>query len=154
MGLQAVFQQVEQAFGPVNGVIHAAGITKELFHPLPTLHPAVCADQFRPKVNGLLVLHELLQGKALDFCILLSSLASVLGGLGMAAYAAVNLFMDAFAHQQNRQSDVHWLSVNLDGWQTEDEAHTTDRQGTGNVPAAFGSAISSATSSRSARPSC
>jgi acyl carrier protein len=58
-----------------------------------------------------------LQERELDFCLLLSSLSSVLGGLGFVAYSAANLFMDAFAHQHNQIHPVPWLSVNWDGWQ-------------------------------------
>jgi aryl carrier-like protein len=53
----------------------------------------------------------------LDFCVLFSSIAAILGGLGYAAYAAANLYMDAYAARRNRGSRVPWLSVNWDGLQ-------------------------------------
>jgi acyl carrier protein len=78
---------------------------------------AACDQHFMPKVKGLLVLEELLRGRKLDFCLLLSSLSSVLGGLGFVAYSAANNFMDAFAGQQNQAKSHPWISVNWDGWQ-------------------------------------
>jgi len=70
-----------------------------------------------------LVLGKVLQGRELDFCLLQSSLASVLGGLGFAAYAAANCFMDALAHKYKQIRYGPWISVNWDGWRFEEEWH-------------------------------
>jgi acyl carrier protein len=51
----------------------------------------------------------------------MSSLASVLGGLGFFASAAADNFMDAFAARHNQKSLVPWISVNWDGWRITDE---------------------------------
>jgi acyl carrier protein len=40
----------------------------------------------------------------------------VLGGLGYAAYAAANAFMDRFAETHTRTSGTPWLSVDWDPW--------------------------------------
>ena len=64
---------------------------------------------------GLYALERALEGRALDFCILTSSLASVSGGAGVSAYTAANIFMDTFAHKHNRASPVNWLSLNWVG---------------------------------------
>jgi acyl carrier protein len=52
----------------------------------------------------------------LDFCLLCSSLASILGGLGFIAYSAANVFMDAFVNQHRRTRHQRWTSVDWDGW--------------------------------------
>src|SRR5439155_9308428 len=70
-----------------------------------------------PKVHGLLALHEALEGLSLDFCLLTSSLSSVLGGVGYAAYAGANAFMDAFAARRRQEGGVAWVSVNWDQWE-------------------------------------
>src|SRR6185312_1008229 len=59
--------------------------------------------------------------KGIDFCLLFSSNAAILGGLGFVAYAAANLFMDAFSNRQNAMQDVPWISANWDGWPGEEE---------------------------------
>jgi acyl carrier protein len=82
-------------------------------------------------VHGLFVLDALLQAEKLDFCLLVSSLSTVLGGLGFAAYAAANQFMDAFAARQN-QLTTRWVSVNWDGWQF-DELKATSGAFLGNL---------------------
>ncbi|MDV3347347.1 beta-ketoacyl synthase N-terminal-like domain-containing protein [Leptothoe sp. LEGE 181152] len=114
--MQAALSQTEQKFGALNGVIHAVVLgAAQLFKPIQDITPADCKLQFQGKIDGLFILQELLGSKSLDFCLLISSLASLFGGLGHAAYAAANLFMDAFAHQHNQAFPTPWLSVNWDG---------------------------------------
>jgi acyl carrier protein len=102
-------------------VIHAAGVVGEAaYREIKEADPSSCAAQFQAKVHGVRVLERVLEGKPLDFCLLMSSLASLLGGIGQAAYAAVNLYMDAFARRHNRSGGVPWLSVNWDVWRIDD----------------------------------
>ena len=114
--MRAVIAQAERSFGPLHGVIHAAGITHGSHRFIQVLSPADCEPQFRAKVYGPLVLQRILKDKALDFCMLFSSLASILGGIGFAAYAAANAFLDAFVTAQNQANATQWVSVNWDGW--------------------------------------
>ncbi|BFH14940.1 non-ribosomal peptide synthetase [Paenibacillus melissococcoides] len=118
--MEAAIRQAEAAFGPLNGVIHAAGMTGDAaFRMLEETDEPLCEQHFRAKMYGLLVLERVLAGKDLDFCLLASSLSPMLGGLGFSAYAAANHFMDAFVHDRNRRQPVPWTSVNWDGWQLE-----------------------------------
>jgi polyketide synthase PksJ len=114
-------KQAENRFGTINGVIHAAGIVggDSSMTLIKDINPTQCELQFQAKVKGLLVLEKILHGKNLDFCVLMSSLSTVLGGLGFVAYSAANHFMDAFAFWKNRESAFSWLSVNWDGWQSQ-----------------------------------
>ena len=73
-------------------------------------------QQFQPKVYGTQVLNKLLENEPIDFYLLMSSLAGILGGVRFAAYAAANQFLDAFAHKNN-QNSASWCSVNWDGWE-------------------------------------
>ena len=116
--MQQAIKQAETRFGPLNAVVHAAGeLNKDTFLLVPQLGKRECERQFRPKITGLAVLEKVLEGRNLDLCLLTSSLSSVLGGLGYTAYAAANIFMDAFTRKHNRTSQQQWLSVNLDAWQ-------------------------------------
>ncbi|MBV9789425.1 MAG: acyltransferase domain-containing protein [Chloroflexi bacterium] len=120
--LRDVIRQSIERFDTLHGVIHAASAPGDrFFQPLGELDHAACAAHFQPKVAGLLALREALADQDLDFCALDSSLATVLGGLGYAAYAAANLFMNAFAHQQSSLSRAFWVSVNWDAWQLDDQ---------------------------------
>ena len=71
----------------------------------------------------MVVLEKVLAEQALDFCILFSSVSSVLGGLQFGAYAAANLFMDAFVAEHNRRHPNWWCSVNWDTWQVYEGQH-------------------------------
>ncbi|MEH2349579.1 MAG: SDR family NAD(P)-dependent oxidoreductase [Nostoc sp.] len=118
--MQSAIAQAEQQFGSLNGVIHAAGITKgESFEAIAKINRSNCEEQFHPKVHGLIVLQNVLQNKKLDFCFLFSSLSSVLGGLGHIAYSAANAFMDTFVYQHNQSYPISWSSISWDGWQIE-----------------------------------
>ncbi len=114
-------------FGALHGVLHLAGITEQgAIKPLSDLKRADCERQFRPKVSGSEVLAGALKDKRVDFCLLQSSLSSVLGGPGLAAYSGANLFMDLFARQQNKRGASTWLSINWDGWRFGDEPAAMD----------------------------
>jgi acyl transferase domain-containing protein len=117
--------RVEQAiaeararFGDIHGVVHAAGLLgPEDFGPIQGLSRAACERLFAAKVRGVLALEKLLADPEPDFWLLTSSLSAALGGLGYAAYAAGNVFLDHFAAEQNRKRRSRWASVDFDRWE-------------------------------------
>ncbi|GAB1541057.1 hypothetical protein NUACC21_37270 [Scytonema sp. NUACC21] len=115
-----VIAQASKSFGEIHGVVHAAGL--KLVGNIQAIGRSECEEQFRPTVQGLFVLEKVLQGKNLDFCLLVSSLSSILGVLGMAAYPATHLFTDAFVYKHNQTNSLPWLSVNWDNWLTAQAA--------------------------------
>ena len=120
--MRAVVETACRRFGGLNGVLHLAGVTEQgAVKAIQELSPADWDAQFRPKVLGSVVLSRVLADQNPDFCLLQSSLSSVLGGLGFAAYSGANLFMDLFARRQTRIGSFPWLSVNWDGWRFGDE---------------------------------
>jgi acyl transferase domain-containing protein/acyl carrier protein len=115
--MQQLVYQAEQQFGPINGVIHAAGEKGEsITRPIKFVDETVIKKQFYPKIYGLLTLEKIFRDKALDFCVFTSSLSPILGGLGFAAYSAANCFMDAFVYRYNRTKPKRWISVNWGDW--------------------------------------
>ncbi|UCH97876.1 MAG: SDR family NAD(P)-dependent oxidoreductase, partial [Candidatus Aminicenantes bacterium] len=117
--MQNVLLQSEEKFGPLSGVIHCAGnMGQHMFRSIKEISDLDCREQFRPKVYGLLVLEKLLKDRELDFCLLMSSTSSILGGLGFVAYSAANIFMDAYVFLHKRIHSTRWISVNWDVWQT------------------------------------
>lgn len=130
--MQEVLTLARERFGEIHGVIHAAGVRS--YNTVQEISLTECERQFRPKVQGLFALEEVLQGKELDFCLLISSLASVLGVLGQAAYPAAHIFMDVFAHRHNQTKPVRWLSVNWDNWLTEKIAELVTKTKAAELP--------------------
>jgi len=116
--MQVAIAQAFEHFGQIHGVIHAAGL--KLFGTIQEISKTECDKQLQANGHGLFVLEKVLQGTELDFCLLISSLASVIGALGMAAYPAAHLFADAFVHKHNQTSSVPWISVNWDNWLTHE----------------------------------
>jgi hypothetical protein len=76
--------------------------------------------QFAAKAHGVIELDAALAGRELDFVLLMSSLAAVLGGLGFAAYSAANAFMDSFARWKTQSAGTPWVSVDWDSWRLSD----------------------------------
>lgn len=108
---------IQTQFGKLHGVFHGAAASADnTFLSVTETTPESAGAILAAKTQGVMVLDEVLASRQLDFCILLSSLASVLGGIGFYAYAGANGFMDRFVQQHNQHSEIPWLSLNMDGW--------------------------------------
>ncbi|HKX32879.1 MAG TPA: SDR family NAD(P)-dependent oxidoreductase [Blastocatellia bacterium] len=122
VAMRRVVERVERKFGRIDGLIHAAGFAGEQAVKLiPEVTIADCEHHFRAKVYGSYVLAEILRDRKLDFCLLFSSNASVLGGLGSICYSAANLFMDALASELGGVTETRWISANWDGWMVNND---------------------------------
>lgn len=110
----------------IRGVIHAAGTLNDrtLFQQDADTFSAT----WGPKVVGSWLLHQLLPKDSLDFFILFSSVASLLGSPGQANYAAANSFMDALSHQRKTQG-LPALSINWGAWSEVGLAASAERGG-------------------------
>jgi amino acid adenylation domain-containing protein len=123
--MAAVIDQAHERFGPIHGIIHAAGWVGG--NSLPELRETsaeTLATHFRSKVDGVRVLEQCTARERLDFCVLFSSLSSVLGGLGFCAYSAASTAMDAYAHARQFQSSTRWTTINWEGWDFDRDANS------------------------------
>ncbi len=95
---------------PVAGIVHAAGVLEDAL--LQNLTPQHFARVMHSKVAGSLALHRLSTTYALDFFLLFSSVAHVMGSAGQANYASANGFVAALAHARRARglpaSVIHW----------------------------------------------
>jgi phthiocerol/phenolphthiocerol synthesis type-I polyketide synthase E len=125
-GIAAGIERALARWGTLDGAIHAAGAAGErTFLPLAETGPEEAAWHFVPKVHGLYALHRALAGRRLDFRVAVSSLASVLGGVGSAAYAAANLVVDAFVEDRGGDGEAAgtaWMGIQWDAWRQDDAA--------------------------------
>jgi len=113
--MKAALEAAEAEFGPLNGLVHAAGAEKVLTILQETSFED-CEAQFRPKLDGLVVLESLLAERELDFCVIQSSLSSSLGSLGMVGYVAAHQLVDAFVLRHNVGDADQWTRINWDNW--------------------------------------
>lgn len=93
--MRGALEQVQMRFGPVNGVIHAAGVIHD--EPLLTKSPMTVEDVFTPKIHGLQVLDALFPDGSLDFLALFSSTSTVTAPAGQVDYVAANEYLNAYA---------------------------------------------------------
>ncbi|OOQ83528.1 putative polyketide synthase [Penicillium brasilianum] len=84
----------------IRGVVHAAMVLQD------GIYDGMSYDKFQaalvPKMNGARNLHEVLQGHALDFFVMTSSISATLGNPGQANYCAGNSYLDGLAWHRNQ----------------------------------------------------
>jgi acyl transferase domain-containing protein/acyl carrier protein len=113
--MQDVVDEAITRFGELHGVIHMAGVPGGGIIQLKTREMA--ERILSPKVKGTLVLDKIFAGRKLDFLVLYSSIASVLGEVGQADYCGASAFLDAYAHKQARHRDRAVIAINWEIWQ-------------------------------------
>jgi acyl transferase domain-containing protein len=101
-------------FGSINGVIHSAGIAGGGMIQLKKRD--VAAAVLAPKVYGARVLARIFRDQPLDFMLLCSSMASLLGGVGQVDYCGANAYLDTFARQYGAETGTFTVSVNWNAW--------------------------------------
>ncbi|MDJ0733380.1 MAG: amino acid adenylation domain-containing protein [Nostocaceae cyanobacterium] len=111
--LTSVFKQIHQTLPPLRGIIHAAGTTDDGI--LQHLNWQKFAKVLQPKMQGSWNLHCLSADLDLDFFVVFSSIASLLGSAGHGNYVAANSFLDSFAGYRQSKG-LSALSVNWAVW--------------------------------------
>ncbi|MFB9905678.1 SDR family NAD(P)-dependent oxidoreductase [Allokutzneria oryzae] len=94
--LAEVLERIDGSMPPLRGVLHAAMVLDD--RTVMELETDRFDRVLAPKVQGAWNLHELTAERDLDFFVLYSSAATVLGSPGQANYAAANAFLGALAH--------------------------------------------------------
>ncbi|MBD2522077.1 type I polyketide synthase [Nostoc sp. FACHB-133] len=105
--------QLDQDMPPLRGVIHSAAVLDDGI--LLQLTPERLHKVMQPKIEGAWNLHTHTLNKPLDFFVLFSSAASLLGSAGQGNYAAANAFLDGLAHYRQSQN-LPALSINWGAW--------------------------------------
>ncbi|GAX60236.1 beta-ketoacyl synthase, partial [Candidatus Scalindua japonica] len=89
------FKAIKEKHGKLDGVIHSAGVIRDALILKKRVEEV--REVFSSKVTGALNLDAVIGGEKLDFMVLFSSVAGVLGNMGQSDYAGANAFLDAFA---------------------------------------------------------
>jgi acyl carrier protein/acyl transferase domain-containing protein len=109
----SLLNQIKTLMPQLRGIIHTAGVIEDRL--LVDHQWQLFAKVFAPKVSGAWNLHTLTQDLPLDFFVLFSSAASILGLAGLANYAAANTFLDTLADYR-RSLSLPGLSINWGPW--------------------------------------
>ncbi|OQX27418.1 MAG: hypothetical protein BWK80_05375 [Desulfobacteraceae bacterium IS3] len=108
--MKAIFEKIQPS---LKGIIHAAGVLDDAMIPDQT--PERFEQVMMPKVAGAWNLHQLTEDKDLDFFVMFSSAASIIGNSGQSNYAAANAFLDALAHFRHNKG-LPATSINWGHW--------------------------------------
>jgi len=125
----------------LRGVVHAAGVLDN--GVLLNLTWERFQNVLSPKTVGAWNLHALTSDCALDFFVMFSSTASILGSSGQANHAAANAYLDALAHYRRAQN-LPGLSINWGAWSEVGSAAKMgidaqlDAKGIGMIPPRLG----------------
>ncbi|WP_394849888.1 type I polyketide synthase [Pendulispora brunnea] len=111
--LRAMLAEITARMPPVRGLLHAAGTLADA--TIDQLTEPRFRAVLPAKIAGTWHLHEATRELPLDFFVLFSSGASLLGSAGQANYAAANAFLDCLAHAR-RGLGLPALSINWAAW--------------------------------------
>ncbi|MEM9212763.1 MAG: beta-ketoacyl synthase N-terminal-like domain-containing protein [Cyanobacteria bacterium P01_F01_bin.150] len=128
--MQEAITQAEAKHGEIHGVFYSTPMSNEQsMSLLQQRDKASWEYSLRTKIYGLEVLTQVLAERRPDFCLLQSSLSSIVGGLGLGTYSSANHVIDAIAHDQSASQSVPWISVNWDGFHSMDNATLAESVG-------------------------
>ena len=133
--------QVQELFasfpaGKLRGVIHAAAALGAALTNNVTRQQV--ATILRPKTQGTWLLHQHTAAMNLDFFVMFSSNASLLGARELSHYSAANQFLDTFAHYRHRlglpAATINWGAWEMMGSTTEQDRERLYRGGLNPMP--------------------
>ena len=111
--MQAAVEQVNQRFGRIHAVIHAAGVVDD--GPILTKTTGGVEEVFAPKVHGVQILHSLFPDGSIDWLVLFSSTSTVTAPAGQVDYVAANEYLNAYArHRTGGRTRV--VAINWGIW--------------------------------------
>ena len=125
--LETILRRIP-AEAPLKGILHAAGV----LHDRSLLNQTFASfvEVARPKWLGAWNLHALTQGLPLDFFVLFSSAAALIGMPGQSNYAAANAMLDALA-EYRRSQGLPALSIAWGPWSGAGMAATLHPENSG-----------------------
>jgi acyl transferase domain-containing protein/acyl carrier protein len=124
--MNAVFAEMAAAMPALRGVVHAAGaladgvLLSQSWSQFASLLPA--------KIDGARNLHRATESMKLDFFVLFSAGASLIGSAGQGNYAAANAYLDALAHYRHARH-LPAMSINWGPWLGEGMATAAGASG-------------------------
>ncbi len=108
------YNQIKQKWAAVHGVIHSALHLEDA--PIAQKSWSSFERVLAPGVWGTILLDRLTRQEPLEFFILFSSLAGVVGSCGQGDYNAANCFMDNFVKSGNRNGPGRGRAVQWGQW--------------------------------------
>ncbi|MCP4111796.1 MAG: SDR family NAD(P)-dependent oxidoreductase [Desulfobacteraceae bacterium] len=123
--MENIFARIHSGDHPLKGVFHLAGA--DIKTSIPDLTVKEIHSVAEAKINGAWILHDLTKDLQLDYFVLFSSIASVLGSERRAHYAGANAFLDSLSHFRH-QIGLPSVCVNWGPWKGGGMASDEDIQ--------------------------
>ncbi|KAE8153458.1 hypothetical protein BDV25DRAFT_136914 [Aspergillus avenaceus] len=96
--VQSLVNTIRETMPPIAGVCNACMVLRDTL--FVEMDANTLNNTLAPKVDGSKILDEIFHDTPLDFFVLFSSLASIIGNAGQSNYHAANLFMSGLAGQR------------------------------------------------------
>lgn len=107
-----ILNKVRGIFGKINGIIHSAGIAGNSFIKVESEETFKAV--ISPKILGTYLLDMHSKKDELDFFVMFSSVAGIIGIPGQGDYSCANAFMDSYAYKRSRPGKT--ISINWPAW--------------------------------------
>ncbi|WP_269634898.1 SDR family NAD(P)-dependent oxidoreductase [Rubidibacter lacunae] len=121
--IQQVLNELCTEKAPLKGVIHMVMVLDD--RAIGNQNAGSFSRVLDPKVKGAWNLHRVTSTKDLDFFVLFSSIAAVVGNPGQSNYAAANQFLDTLAYHRRARGlpalTIAWGPISDVGYLTERE---------------------------------
>lgn len=108
-----VVEALKIKYGRINGVIHGAGVAGDGF--IMNKDEKIFTDVIKPKIYGTFIVDKLTENDNIDFFIMFSSIAALIGIPGQSDYSCANAYMDSYASYRSKR-DEKTLSINWPAW--------------------------------------
>ena len=96
-----LIDEIRESMPRIAGVFNACMVLRDgLFSEMDT---DTLNNTLKPKVDGSKILDEIFQDDTLDFFVLFSSLASIIGNAGQSNYHAANMFLSGLANNRRKK---------------------------------------------------
>lgn len=112
--MKQALAQAEDAFGPLDGVLHTAGVVKDDLVEMKTI--ADLETVLAPKVYGTEVLIEVIAERQLDIVVLFSSTSAATAPVGQIDYVAANAYLNAVAQSDAMLAHRRVLALQWGIW--------------------------------------
>lgn len=101
--MQKLIETINREFGPVNGVVHAAGLWDASSFQILSKDLDLIKEVLQPKVQGTIITDLVTRDQPLKFFATLSSVSASrkVWSAGLGDYAAANAFLNGFTYYRN-----------------------------------------------------
>lgn len=112
--VEGIFEYVLKKHGEINGIFNMAVVPDGKLIQMRT--PSDSYKVLSPKYFGTNNIIDSCKKYNVKLMILFSSMSSLVGGVGQAAYCAANSYLDACAYYNENYNGIHTICIDWDRW--------------------------------------